>query len=187
MKKLVRCKACGYIMEEGKLGDKCPACGAPKTAFMPFVDPMSPSRRNLLKIDLHPSAVHFPVSLTSAVLVFCIAIAFLSGNARILLVDTTKILVLLVPIMVIIAGIMGFVDGKVRFRKVKNSMILRRKILYASILFVVVTAIAVIIWVFGFSMVVNAVAAVLAAIALGLIIVLALLGTSINEAAFPGN
>ena len=35
MKKYVRCKACGYIMEEGKVGDRCPACGAPRAALVP--------------------------------------------------------------------------------------------------------------------------------------------------------
>lgn len=187
MKKFVRCKACGYIMEEGKLGDRCPACGAPKTAFMPYVDPMSAHRRNLLKMDMHPVAVHFPVSLTVAVLVFVIALAFLSGEARTMLIDTTKILILLIPVLVILAGTVGFIDGKVRFRKIKNSSILRRKILYASILFFVSTALAVIVWIFGFSITTTVIAAILAAIAVGLVVVLALLGTTIMEAAFPGN
>ena len=150
MKKMVRCKACGYIMEEGKLGDKCPACGAPKTAFMPYVDPMSASRRKLLNLDLHPIAVHFPISFAVAVLVFSIAIVFLSGDASTLLISTTKILVLLIPVLVIIAGHVGYIDGKVRFRKIKNSKILQRKILYASILFIVSVALAVIVWISGF-------------------------------------
>ncbi len=187
MKKLVRCKACGYIMEERKLGEKCPACGAPKTAFMPFVDPMSPARRNLLKLDLHPIAVHFPISFAVAVLVFSIAIIFLSGDARILLINATKILVLLIPVLVLVSGILGFIDGKVRFRKIKNSLILKRKILYASIFCVVSIALAVIVWIFGFSMIITSIAALLAAIAIVLIVLLSLLGTSITEAAFPGN
>ena len=29
MTKMVRCKSCGYLMPEGKLKDKCPACGVP--------------------------------------------------------------------------------------------------------------------------------------------------------------
>jgi uncharacterized membrane protein/rubredoxin len=187
MKKMVRCKACGYIMEEGKLGEKCPACGVPRTSFTPFVDPMSPSRRNLLNIQLHPIAVHFPISFVAAVLVFSIAIAFLSGDAYTQLVSTTKVLLLFVPVLVIAAGILGFIDGKVRFRKVKNSQILKRKIVYAVILFVVSAALAVIVWIFGFDRTIfNSVAALLAAIALGIIVVLGLLGTSIKDAALPG-
>jgi uncharacterized membrane protein len=188
MKKLVRCKACGYIMEEGKLGDKCPACGAPKAAFMPYVDTMGARRRNILKLDLHPIAVHFPVSFSVAVLVFSIAIFFLTGDARTFLINTNKVLVLLIPVMVIIAGTAGFIDGKVRFRKVGNSQILRRKILYAGIFLTASIALAVMVWVFGFgSPAFTAASVVLAAIASGMIVILSLLGTSILDAAFPGN
>jgi uncharacterized membrane protein/rubredoxin len=187
MKKMVRCKACGYIIEEGKLADRCPACGAPKTAFMPYIDPMSAARRRFLKMDLHPIAVHFPISLTVAVLVFIIALALISGEGHTLLIDTSRILVLIIPVMTIIAGVLGFIDGKVRFRKIKNSTILQRKILYATILFIDSAVLAVIIWKFGFDTIIStSVAAFLAAIALGLVIVLSLLGTSILEAAFPG-
>jgi rubredoxin/uncharacterized membrane protein len=186
VKRYVRCKACGYIMEEGKLADRCPACGAPKSAFMPYTDPLSTRRRNLLKLDLHPVAVHFPVSLTAAILVFVIAVAFLSDTARSMLVDTTKILLLLVPVLVIAAGVIGFIDGRVRFRKIKNSMILKRKIVYASLLFVVLTAQTVIVWIFGFTGIITAVSIVLGAVAIGLIVLLSRLGVSIMDSAFPG-
>jgi uncharacterized membrane protein len=187
MKKYVRCKACGYVMEEGKVGDKCPACGAPRAALVPYEYPMSARRRNLLKLQFHPVAVHFPISLTVAVLVFVIFTAFLSGRAHAMLADTTKILVLLLPAMVIMSGIVGIIDGKIRFRKIRNSMILKKKIAGASVLFVILTAQTVIVWTSGFSGVGIAVTAALAAVAIGVIIYLALLGTSLMEAAFPGN
>ena len=38
---LVRCRACGFIMEEEKLGDVCPACGIPRKAFEPYKETMS--------------------------------------------------------------------------------------------------------------------------------------------------
>jgi uncharacterized membrane protein/rubredoxin len=187
MKKMVRCKACGYIMEEGKLGDKCPACGVPRTSFEPYADSMSASRRNVLNIQLHPIAVHFPISFVSAVLVFSIAIAFFSGSAYTYLVSTTKVLLLFVPVLIIAAGVLGFIDGKIRFRKVGRSHILKTKIAYAVILFVISVALTVIVWIFGFDRVIyNSVAALLAAIALAVIVVLGLLGTSIKDAALPG-
>jgi hypothetical protein len=187
MKKTVRCKACGYIIEEGKLGDRCPACGAPKTAFLPFEDPVSPVRRNILKLDLHPMAVHFPVSFAVAALVFVITTALFTGEARILLISATKIMVLLFPVLIIIAGIVGYIDGKVRFRKIQNSLILKRKILYAVMLFIVSVVLAIIVWIFGFDKgIITLIAVLLAAISVCLIIALALLGTSISEAAFPG-
>lgn len=187
MKKMVRCKACGYIMEEGKLGDKCPACGVPRTSFAPYVDTVSASRRRLLNIQIHPVAVHFPISFTAAALVFSIAIAFLSGSAHSYLVSTTKILLVIVPVLVLAAGVLGYIDGKTRFRKVWNSRILKTKIVYAVILFVISAALAAIVWIFGFDRVVfNALAAFLAAAALGVIVVLGLMGTSIINAILPG-
>jgi hypothetical protein len=85
------------------------------------------------------------------------------------------------------SGVVGFIDGKIRFRKIRNSAILKKKIVGASALFVVLTAQTVVIWTSGFSGIGIAVSALLAAIAVGVIVYLALLGTSLMEAAFPGN
>jgi uncharacterized membrane protein len=188
MKKMVRCKACGYIMEEGKLGDRCPACGAPKVAFMPYVDPVSEPRRRLLNFHLHPIAVHFPTTLAVAILVFSIPILFLSGDSQTLLISTNKILSLFLPLTVILAGVVGFVDGKTRFRKIKNSAILKRKIVYASFLLAISVALTVLVWTQGFeNAAFTSVDALLSALAVGLIVALALLGMSFKDAAFPGN
>jgi O-antigen/teichoic acid export membrane protein/rubredoxin len=183
----VRCKACGYIMRAGKVEDRCPACGAPKAAFEPYEDPMSARRRTLLKLDLHPVLVHFPVSLTSSVLVFLIVTAFLSGRAHAMLADTVKILVLLLPALVIVAAIGGVVDGRIRFRKIRKSLILKRKLLGASLLFVVSAAQTIVLWVAGLGGGAIAAAAALGAVGLGIIIVLAVMGRDIRVAAFPGD
>ena len=82
----------------------------------------------------------------------------------------------------------GYLDGKTRFRKLKNSLILRRKIVYASIFLAVAIVMPVIVWSFGLNTVLlNAAVIILAAIALGMVAILSLLGTSIIEASFPGN
>lgn len=184
---MVRCKACGYLMPAGKLHDRCPACGAPKTAFEPYTDPMGPERRKILKLDLHPIAVHFPVSFVAAVLVFSIAIPFLAGEAQTLLIDTNKILVLFIPVLIIATFWLGWLDGKIRFRKISNSRILKTKIVYAILLFLVSSAITVVIWISGYdSAGLSALIGVLSAAGLILVVLLALLGISINRAAFPG-
>ena len=187
MRKYVRCKACGFIMREEKLGDRCPACGAPKTAFAPYVDPMSARRRALLKLDLHPVLVHFPISLTAAVLAFLIVTALVSGTAHAMLTATVKILALLLPALVIVAAGGGLVDGRIRFRKIGNSTILKRKLLGASSLFVILTAQTIVIWVAELDGASIAIAGALGAVAIGIIIALARMGTSIRVAAFPGD
>jgi len=184
---MIRCKVCGYIMFGGKLGDKCPACGAPKTAFEPYTDPMAAPRRKILNLQFHPIAVHFPITFTVAAFVFSLAILFLSGEAKELLVSSNKVIALFVPVLVIIAGLVGWVDGRVRFRKIKNSQILKRKIFYAIFLFVISIGLTLIIWTGEFStLVFTLVAILLSAAATVLIYLLGLLGTSITGAAFPG-
>jgi uncharacterized membrane protein len=184
---MVRCKACGYIMPAGKLHDKCPACGAPKTSFEPYTDPMSSERRQVLNFDLHPIAVHFPISLAVAVFVFSIAIPFLNGLPRTLLIDTDKILSLFIPVTTASAFGLGWIDGKIRFRKILNSQILLTKITYAILLFCASVIQTVIIWVYGFDNAgFTALIVVLGAAASVLVILLGLLGKTIRNAAFPG-
>jgi rubredoxin len=187
MKKLVRCKACGYIIEEGKLGDKCPACGAPKAAFLPYTDPISQGRRKTLSMDLHPIAVHFPTSFGVTIFVLSIAVLFFSGSPRLLLTSTIQLLALFIPLVLILAAIVGFLDGKVRFHKIKNSKILKRKILYASAFLLVSIALAITVWIGGLDQTAFIMLTTfLAALAVGFSTLLGLLGKSILDAAFPG-
>ncbi len=184
---MVRCKVCGYITREGKLKDKCPACGAPAKAFEPYTDPMSSRRRFVLNLSLHPIATHFPITLVVAELIFFIAIPFLAGDARDLLVNTIKILVLLTPAVVILTLALGWIDGRIRFHKIKVSKILKRKILLSSILFVVSLAVTLIAWLIGlssFAVVLTAI--LLSAVNFVLVFLLGLLGSSVNQSAFPG-
>ena len=103
------------------------------------------------------------------------------------MVSTTKVIVLFIPVLVVIAGLVGWVDGRVRFRKIRNSQILKRKIVYAIFLFVISIGLTLIIWIGEFStFVFTLVAILLSATAVILIYLLGLLGTSIMGAAFPG-
>ena len=184
---MIRCKACGYIMKEGKLGDKCPACGAPKTAFEPYKDLMAEPRRRILDLQLHPISVHFPIALTVAAFVFILGATFLRGDAQNLVISTAKVLVIFIPLVVLLAFAVGWVDGKTRFRKIGNSRILKTKLVYACLLFVVSLALAAVVWMGAFAAVaMTLLALLLNAAALVLVFLLGLLGTSVMGAAFPG-
>jgi uncharacterized membrane protein/phage FluMu protein Com len=187
MKKMVRCRACGYIMAEAELGDKCPACGALRKVFEPYTDPMGEKRRRVLNLHLHPIAVHFPTTLAVAIFVFSIGSAFLPDAARSLLVGTMQILALFLPLVVLLAVLVGLLDGTTRFRRVRNSQILRTKITIGIVYFVLAIALALIAWfrssqdqffIWGIVL--------LAAGSVACSIVLALLGMSITDSAFPG-
>jgi uncharacterized membrane protein/rubredoxin len=187
MDKLVRCKACGYIMPEARLKDKCPACGISREMFEPYTDSMAESRRRILGFHLHPIAVHFPTSFAVAVLVFTIATFFFSGPVEELLICTTKVMVLFLPLLVLIAFLAGLLDGKTRFRRLDRSHILKSKMLYGSIFFVVALGLALLVWLGGLgSVTLISIAAALAAAGVACSVVLALLGMQILNSAFPG-
>ncbi len=184
---MVRCKVCGYITREGKLKDKCPACGAPRTAFEPYTDTMSPARRRILDLQLHPIATHFPITLVVAVFLFSLAVPFFTAESRELLVDTTKILALLTPVVTAITFAVGWLDGRIRFHKIKISRILKRKVLLAAILLVISLAVTLIVWLTGFdTAAIEIVVILLGAANLVVVFLLGLLGTSINQSAFAG-
>lgn len=174
-------------MPEASLKDKCPACGVPRDMFEPYTDPMSESRRRILDLHLHPIAVHFPTAFAVAVLVFSIATFFFSGPVEELLISTIKVMVLFLPLVVLIAFVVGLVDGKIRLRRLSRSHILKTKILYGSLFFVFAVSLAVVVWLGGFGSVpLISLAVTLAAAAVACSVVLALLGMRILNSAFPG-
>jgi uncharacterized membrane protein len=187
MRKLVRCKACGYIMPEDELRDRCPACGALKTVFEPYTDPMGHKRRRILNLDLHSVAVHFPISFAVAIFVFSVAVTFIPGQARLLLASTMSIMVLFLPLLVLIAMLVGLMDGRVRFRRFKNSQILKNKLAVAIIFFILAVALPVIVWLLGFAEPsIRLAVVILAAACVVCSFILGLLGKRIRNSAFPG-
>jgi uncharacterized membrane protein/rubredoxin len=143
---LVRCRVCGYVMAEEKLGDKCPACGAPRAVFEPFTDRISERRRKLLDLHLHLVMVHFPQAFSVTVLALAFAPLIFRGEAEELLFATLKILALALPAAAAVAFAAGIVDGRLRFKQVRRSPILRRKLVLASLLVVFSVAEAAVLW-----------------------------------------
>ena len=187
MSNLVRCKACGYVMAEEKLGEVCPACGALRKVFEPYVDPVAPERRRRLDLDLHPILVHFPVAFSTSLVVLAVLPLILAGQARELFIATTKIVALFTPILGGVAGLAGLFDGRTRFRKLTRSPYLRRKILYGILFHVFAAALAVLVWVgWPDNRVLAAVVIAVALIAFVFSFLLGRLGKHLLTAIFPG-
>ncbi len=187
MTRLVRCKICGYVMPEGRLGDKCPACGVAAKAFEPWEDPLSGERRRALALDLHPIAVHFPTAfVVSLIVIFTVGLAF-RGRAVELFLCAGRLMVLFLPLLVAAALLLGIKDGVVRFRSVGRSEILQRKILFGLLYFAFALALALVVWLWGVGGAAPlAVALALAAAGLACNVVLSLLGISVLSSAMPG-
>ncbi len=188
MSPLTRCKVCGFIMAEGGLKDKCPACGAPRSAFEPFVDRISWRRRQFLNLNIHPIAVHFPQAFASTLLVLTVAPLVFRGTLRDLFVSTAKVLSLFLPLLVAFSFLVGYVDAKRRLKSIRRSPILIRKIVYACFLFVFSTALALLIWIKGLSApgalaggIILALGAFISSFFLGL------LGSQLLQTAMPGD
>jgi len=145
---LVRCKSCGYVIEEGRLKDVCPACGVPRKMFEPFTDTVSTRRRRLLSLDIHPIIVHWAVSFAVSALVLSLVALALPG----LFVSTVRgglrVTGGMLPLIVAASFIAGRIDGKIRFRKAK-SRILRLKTAVGIIFFALAAAVSAIILLVG--------------------------------------
>jgi hypothetical protein len=185
--KLVRCKVCGYIMPEGRLKDKCPACGVAAKAFEPWEDPLSEERRRALKLDLHPIAVHFPTSfVVSLIVIFIVGLAF-RGKAAELFLCAGRLMALFLPLVVIAAFLLGVKDGIVRFRSVGRSEVLKKKVLFGLLYFLFALALPLVVWLWGVAAAAPLVVALaLTAAGLACNVVLSLLGSSVLNSAMPG-
>jgi uncharacterized membrane protein len=188
MSPLTRCKVCGFVMAEGRLKDKCPACGAPRSAFELFVDRISWRRRRFLNLNIHPIAVHFPQAFASSLLVLTIAPLVFRGMLRDLLLSTAKLLSLFLPLLVAISMLAGYLDAKCRLKSIRRSPLLIKKIIYACFLFVFSTALAFLIWLKGLSVPAAAAGAII--LALGAFIcsfLLGVLGSKLLLTTMPGD
>jgi rubredoxin len=137
----VRCKACGYIINENKLGDICPACGVPRTAFEPYKENISKKRKLILGLNLHPIAVHFPQAFSTLIPPFILLGVAIGQSIGFDLLITVKVLSIILPLTVGGAIICGLIDGRTRFKKL-STPILIKKIITGSILMILSVAIA---------------------------------------------
>lgn len=133
MKQYVICRACGYIMDASKLGERCPACGMPKTAFEPYTKKLSPQRRMVLDQHLHPILTHFPQVLVIAALVALALALVVQTSWRDEILIVAKYSILLLPFFALIGMITGMIDGKCRFKKLKTPLLIRK--IKAALLF----------------------------------------------------
>lgn len=117
MKTFIKCKACGFIMDESHLKDVCPACGLPKTVFEPYTKKISPKRKFIIDLHIHPVSVHFPQVFILAV-AFMLSMTFVVGSPlRAEFLVAAKLATLALPFSVLLGFITGLIDGKYRFKK----------------------------------------------------------------------
>jgi len=130
MKDMVRCKACGYILEKDALGEVCPACGVKKEMFEPWEDKVGEVRRFILEKHLHPVIVHLPQAVTFLLLVLGIVYPlFGAGIQTGYLWPAVVVMTWLLPIGIVLTILSGFFDAMVRYRKVATPALIQKQIL----------------------------------------------------------
>jgi hypothetical protein len=173
-------------MDKSKVKDKCPACGVSAKMFEPYSEKMSPGRKRILSLELHPVLVHFPQAFIISIFVLSLIALAAHGSFRATVAASIIVLGVALPFFIIGAFLAGLLDGKVRFRKV-TTPILKQKIVFATLFFLLSCAIfAVILCQPMEASTTTIIVAVLCLPALGCASFLGLLGSSILNAKFPG-
>jgi len=184
----LRCKVCGYITAEKNLRDKCPACGAMRAAFEPYTDRISARRRRYLNLTIHPIAVHFPQAFGTAVLILAISPLIFSGQVEDFFVSALKFMSLFLPLLVAASLFVGWLDGRVRFKKIGRSLILKRKLVLASLFLLFSVVLALLVWLRGVGSPGSLALAILAALAaFACSFWLGILGTRVYNSEWPGD
>jgi O-antigen/teichoic acid export membrane protein len=128
MVQLLRCKVCGYIIKESKLGEKCPACGVPKTAFEPYKEKVSEKRKKILNLEIHPILTHFAVGFSVFSFVLTLLTLIFPTFFRDEILNAIVILNVSLPIFVFLTLISGIFDGKIRFKRIITTLHIKKMI-----------------------------------------------------------
>ena len=186
MDNFVRCKACGYITSEKKVGAVCPACGVPAKMFEPYKHPVSIQRRRILNMHTHPVAVHFPQAFSLTLLLLSVVVFFAPASMTHHLTSAARLLSWLLPFFVLVSIATGLVDGKLRFRKVTTPLLKKKIFLGVILFFTSITLFALASSEQMFVSTVHAVFILLALVAVVCGALLGLIGGQLLDAKFPG-
>jgi uncharacterized membrane protein YvbJ len=185
MKNYLRCKACGYIIEEGRLKDVCPACGMPSKAFESYKQTINEKRLAALEKHIHPVLIHLVMSPTMLNIVLLLLVLFASGSFNSNLWVVIRFNIYLLPFFTLIALLTGIYDGKLRFKKL-TTPILKKKIILGSTFLVLTIIGALVLLGKQENLAINIVLLVIALLCMGLAGILGTLGSSIFGSKTPG-
>lgn len=135
MATFMKCKACGFVTDQKKIKNVCPACGVPAKMFEPYTHPVSLKRRMILDLHTHPVLVHFPQAFALILLLFSFSMFFVPTVLHEMLSSTIQVLSFLLPFFVVGAIATGLLDGNIRFRKTSTPL-LKKKIILGFIFFI---------------------------------------------------
>lgn len=186
MKKLYKCKVCGFVAKRTTLPELCPACGFKGKIFEEYEPTVSEKRRKALEQHAHPALVHFPIAVITFIFFINLFIMVKVIEWHSVFAASLKAMVWLLPFVALIGMLSGLYDGKLRFKKI-NTPLLKKKLLLSILLVVVSTSLFVLQYVLeldqtSFSLLILAHSLVL----LGLVTILGLIGGTLLDSKVRG-
>lgn len=139
MKELIRCKACGYVMEANKLKDVCPACGMSSKVFEPYRERVALNRLFVLSLDLHPIAIHLSQTFVFLIPLMIILIKLFPHLNYEMFTHVLRFSIYAFPLTLISAFLTGLLDGLFRFKSLTPHL-LRLKIIFSSTIIILAIA-----------------------------------------------
>lgn len=135
MKELIRCKACGFVMESDKLRDVCPACGMSYKVFEPYRERVALNRLTFLGLDLHPITIHLSQSFVILIPLIIVFTMLYPDVKHEILINVLRFAIYAFPLSLMAAFLTGITDGLFRFKTI-NTPFLRLKIILSSSIFI---------------------------------------------------
>jgi len=137
MKKMYRCKVCGYIAESQEPPEVCPACGFKGKIFEEFESPVSAKRRIIMKLHIHPVLVHFPLAFVLSLFLINLIVLIDIIQLPSTFTAMAEAIIWLLPFAAFLATISGMYDGKLRFKRIDTPLLKKKMVL--SSLFILVS------------------------------------------------
>lgn len=148
MKEYLRCKACGFVMDKDGAPEICPACGVPKKVFEDYKYNISPRRKLIMDLNFHPIMLHLPQAISGLIPFFAVLSLITDASLGIKFLYTAEIITYLLPLSVLAAALTGMFDGENRFKKL-NTPALKKKIILASVLLILTSAMPCLVYTMG--------------------------------------
>lgn len=184
MKEYLKCKACGFIMDKESEFEICPACGVSKKVFEDYKYNISPRRKLIMDLDLHPIMLHLPQAITGMIPLFGILSLITDAGWGIKFLNAIEIITYLLPLSVIATILTGMIDGRNRFKKLSTPAI-KKKIILGSILLIITSAMPCLLFSLGIKEALFPLIG-LSLIALGNEVLLSKIGIKLIQAHLPG-
>jgi len=143
MKKLYRCRVCGYVLEKNEPPGTCPACGVKGKVFEEYESPVSRKRRKILDLHVHQIMVNLPVAFVASMTLISFLRIIGIVREQSVFMGMLRASVFFLPFSVILAASAGIFDGKLRFKRIATPH-LKKKLMLAGSFFIISVSIFVI-------------------------------------------